>query len=132
MPNHPQATSARISAGTFDPNVPYDARANTGKGIPCLVPACEFSRIGTRTIVLPRRMVMSAWLQFIPAPINPDASMYVGMQCAIEIHSAAKLYVPHVRCSGRVGARSLLYSRAEGAFIENRITYDKVATARVF
>ena len=27
MPNHPHATSARISAGTFEPNVPYAARA---------------------------------------------------------------------------------------------------------
>src|SRR5438477_12849564 len=108
MPNHPQATRARIKAGTFDPNVPYAARAKTGKGIPCLVPACEFKRIGTRTIELPSRIVASAWLQLIPAPMSPDASMYVGMQCAIETHSAAKLYVPQVRCSGVVGARSLL------------------------
>ena len=32
---------------------------------------------------------MSACHQFIPAPISPDESMYVGMQWAIEIHSAA-------------------------------------------
>jgi hypothetical protein len=32
---------------------------------------------------------MSACHQFIPAEINPDAIMYVGMQCAIEIQSAA-------------------------------------------
>ncbi len=54
MPNQPHATSARISAGTFDPNVPYAARANTGNGMPYFVPGCEFSRIGMRTIVLPR------------------------------------------------------------------------------
>ena len=27
MPNHPQATTARISAGRFEPIVPYAARA---------------------------------------------------------------------------------------------------------
>src|SRR5438128_11315352 len=75
MPNHPHATRARISAGTFDPNVPYAARANTGNGIPYFVPGCEFSRIGTRTIVLPARMVTSACDQFMPAAISPDASM---------------------------------------------------------
>src|SRR3989454_9772105 len=75
MPNHPQATSARIRAGTFDPIVPYAARANTGKGMPYLVPGCELSRIGTRTIVFPSRIVMSACDQFMPAAINPDASM---------------------------------------------------------
>src|SRR3974377_576772 len=52
MPNHPHATSARISAGRFDPRVPYAARANTGKGIPYFVPGCELSRIGTSTMVL--------------------------------------------------------------------------------
>ena len=46
MPNQPQATSARISAGRFDPSVPYAARANTGNGMPYFVPGCEFSRIG--------------------------------------------------------------------------------------
>jgi hypothetical protein len=68
-------------------------------------------------MLFPSRIVKSAWLQLIPAPINPEASMYVGMQWAIEIQSAAKLYVPHVRCSGVVGARSLLYSRLDLAFI---------------
>src|SRR5580765_9025573 len=52
MPNQPQATSARISAGTFEPSVPYAARAKTGKGMPYFVPGCEFNRIGTSTIVL--------------------------------------------------------------------------------
>jgi len=75
MPNQPHATSARISAGTLEPSVPYAARAKTGNGMPYLVPGCEFSRIGTRTIVLPRRMVNSACFQFMPDAINPDASM---------------------------------------------------------
>src|SRR4029079_14936586 len=77
MPNQPHATSARISAGTFDPSVPYAARAKTGKGMPYLVPGCEFSRIGTSTIVLPRRIVNRACDQFIPDAISPEASMYV-------------------------------------------------------
>src|SRR5258705_630417 len=75
MPNQPQATIARISAGTFDPRVPYAARAKTGNGIPYFVPGCELSRIGTNTIGLPRRIVISACHQFMPALINPDESM---------------------------------------------------------
>ena len=75
MPNQPHATSARISAGTFDPNAPYAARANTGNGMPYFVPGCELSRIGTRTIVLPSRIVTSACFQSMPDAISPDASM---------------------------------------------------------
>src|SRR6266478_3267277 len=72
MPNQPQATSARISAGTFEPSVPYAARANTGNGMPYLVPGCEFKRIGIRTIVFPSRMVTSACDQFMPDASRPD------------------------------------------------------------
>src|SRR6266496_6772164 len=75
IPNHPHATSARINAGRFDPSVPYAARANTGNGIPYFVPGCEFRRIGASTIVLPSRIVTSAWDQFMPDAIKPDASM---------------------------------------------------------
>jgi hypothetical protein len=75
MPNHPHATSARISAGTLDPKVPYAARANTGNGMPYFVPGCELSRIGIRTIVLPSRIVTSACDQFIPDAMSPEASM---------------------------------------------------------
>ena len=75
MPNQPHATSARISAGTFDPSVPYAARANTGNGMPYFVPGCEFNRIGIRTMVFPRRIVMSACDQFMPDAMSPDASM---------------------------------------------------------
>ena len=32
---------------------------------------------------------MRACHQFMPAPISPDESMYVGMQWAMEIQSAA-------------------------------------------
>jgi hypothetical protein len=60
-----------------------------GKGMPYFVPGWELSRMGMRTIVLPRRMVMRACHQFMPAPISPDESMYVGMQWAMEIQSAA-------------------------------------------
>src|SRR5438552_11323491 len=89
MPNQPQATSARMSAGRFEPMVPYEARAKTGNGMPYFVPGWELRRMGTRTMVLPSRMVMSACHQFMPAPIRADESMYVGMQCAMEIQSAA-------------------------------------------
>src|SRR5689334_21460146 len=88
MPNQPHAINARISAGRFEPVVPYAARANTGNGMPYLVPACELSRIGASTIRLSSRIVSSACHHDMPLPIRPDAIVYVGMQCAIEIHSA--------------------------------------------
>src|SRR5258705_710847 len=75
IPNQPQATSARINAGTLEPKVPYAARANTGNGIPYFVTGCEFIRIGTRTMVLPRRIVNSTCFQFMPEAIRPDASI---------------------------------------------------------
>jgi hypothetical protein len=34
MPNQPQATTARRTAGTFAPRVPNEARAKTGNGMP--------------------------------------------------------------------------------------------------
>jgi hypothetical protein len=34
IPNQPQATSARMSAGRFAPLVPNEARQKTGNGIP--------------------------------------------------------------------------------------------------
>src|SRR6266567_3222466 len=69
IPNHPQATSARINAGRFDPSVPYAARAKTGKGMPYFVPGGEFRRIGIRTIVLPSRMV-----NFVRVRHHPSSS----------------------------------------------------------
>ena len=75
MPNQPHATSARSSAGRFEPMVPYAARAKTGNGMPYFVPGCELSRIGTSTMVLPSRIVTSACRQFMPAAMRPDASM---------------------------------------------------------
>src|SRR5262245_49618181 len=54
----------------------------------------------------PRPMVRSACHQFIPLARSPPASMYVGMQCAMEIHSAAKLYVVQLRRAVGTGARS--------------------------
>jgi hypothetical protein len=75
----------------FAPIVPKDARASTGNGMPYFVPGCALSRIGTSTIRLPRPIVSSACQAFIPTAISHPAYMYVGMQWAIEIHSAAKL-----------------------------------------
>src|SRR4051812_27728963 len=97
MPNHPHATTARNTAATLAPAVPNEARANTGNGMPYLVPGCAFNRMGTSTMRLPRPMVNSACHQLMPVATRPPASMYVGMQCAIEIHSAAKLYVDQFR-----------------------------------
>src|SRR5687767_10251885 len=106
MPNHPHATPARSSAGTFAPSVPKLARHSTGNDTPYFVPACAFSIIGISTIVLPSRMVTIACHQFMPADISPDASVYVVMTTAMPIHSAAMSYVDHVRRDGGVGARS--------------------------
>ena len=58
--------------------------------MPYFVPGWELRRMGTRTIVFPSRMVKRACHQLIPALIRPDARMYVGMQWAMLIHSAAK------------------------------------------
>ncbi len=83
MPNQPQATNARKIAGIFAPRTPNDARTRTGNGMPYFVPACAFSSIGINTIRFPRKIVVTAWAQLMPPAINPDASMYVGMQTLI-------------------------------------------------
>ena len=57
--------------------------------MPYLVRGCELRRMGTSTMLLPSRMVKTACPQLMPDAISPDASMYVGMQCAMLIHSAA-------------------------------------------
>ena len=43
--------------------------------MPYFVPGCEFSRMGTSTIVLPSRIVISACHQFMPVVMRPEASM---------------------------------------------------------
>jgi hypothetical protein len=75
MPNQPQATSARNSAGTFAPKSPNDGRQYTGNGMPYFVPAWALSTMGTSTITLPRKIVRIACHQFMPSSIMPEASM---------------------------------------------------------
>ena len=75
IPNQPHATMARRTAGTLAPVVPKDARHNTGKETPYFVPACALRIIGIRTIVFPRRMVVIACHQFMPASMKPPASV---------------------------------------------------------
>src|SRR3954470_23193823 len=108
MPNQPQATSARAIAATLAPRIPKLERTSTGKGIPYLVPGCEFNRIGISTMKFPSDTVSRPCHHVIPAAIRPDASVYVVMTIDSPTHSAARLYVPHVRRSTPVGARSLL------------------------
>ena len=67
--------------------------------MPYFVPACALSTIGMSTIVLPSRIVTIACHQSCPASISPDASVYVVMTTLMPIHSAAMLYVDHVRRS---------------------------------
>jgi hypothetical protein len=79
-----------------------------GNGMPYLVPACAFKIIGTRTIVLPRKMVTTACHQFIPSAISDEAIIYVGMHADIEIHKDAMSLTPHRLWAKVVGARSAL------------------------
>src|SRR3954451_1057864 len=110
MPNHPHATSARAIAATFAPRTPNDDRTSTGNGIPYFVPGCAFSSIGISTMKLPSETVSSPCHHVIPAVIRPEASVYVVMTIESPTHSAAMLYVVHVRRSTPVGARSSLES----------------------
>ena len=66
MPNQPQATPARMSAGRLAPNTPNEARAKTGNGMPYLVPAWLLARIGSSTMMLPSMIVRIAWYQAMP------------------------------------------------------------------
>jgi hypothetical protein len=60
-------------AGTFAPFTPKLARQSTGNDTPYFVPACALRIIGTRTIELPRRIVIIACHQVIPCCISPEA-----------------------------------------------------------
>ena len=75
MPNHPQATSARSIAGMLAPRTPKLARQSTGNETPYFVPACALRIIGTRTMVLPRRIVSMACHQVMPCCMSPEASV---------------------------------------------------------
>ena len=75
MPNQPHATIARSIAGMFAPLVPNAARLKTGNDTPYFVPACALRIIGMSTIVLPRRIVIIACHQFMPASMKPPASV---------------------------------------------------------
>ena len=75
MPNQPQATRPRISAGTLAPRVPKAARRSTGNGIPYEVPGWALSVIGTSTITLPRKIVSVACHQFMPCWMRLLASV---------------------------------------------------------
>ena len=74
IPNQPHAITARSRAARLAPRSPKDARANTGNGMPYFVPAWLFSSIGTSTMMLPSAMHSTAWTQFMPSAIRPDAS----------------------------------------------------------
>ena len=75
MPNQPQATRPRNSAGTFAPRVPNEARNSTGNGMPCLVPAWPTAIIGISTITFAIRIVPTASFQDMPSLTRPAASM---------------------------------------------------------
>src|SRR5262249_23231442 len=106
MPNQPQATIARSTAGMLAPFVPKDDRQRTGKETPSFVPACALSIIGINTMVFPSRMVIIACHQFMPASMKPPASVYVVITTLMPIHRAAIFQVDHVLSRIVVGARS--------------------------
>ena len=60
MPNQPQATSARISAGTLEPMIPNEERSMTGNGMPNLVPPKALRISGIRTMTLAMNTAHSA------------------------------------------------------------------------
>lgn len=55
-----------------------------------------------------RAMVRTACFQSMPSATSPDASVHDGMQCAIPIHRATKLYVVQRRSASGTGRRSSL------------------------
>src|SRR5215471_91969 len=76
MPNQPQATSARRTAGTFAPRTPKEARTNTGNGIPYRAPAWALSNIGMSTIMLPSRIVPTAGNESRGQHVGRDADAH--------------------------------------------------------
>ena len=76
--------------------------------MPYFVPAWAFRIIGSSAITFPAKIVNTACHQFIPSPISPDASRYVGMHAAIDTHRAAMSRAVQVRWSGGTGAMSTL------------------------
>ena len=56
---------------------------------------------------LPSETVSNPCHHVMPAAISPEASVYVVITIDRPTHSAARWYVPHVRRSTPVGARSL-------------------------
>ncbi len=108
MPNQPQATNARTTAGRLAPRTPNEARAKTGKGMPYFGPACPVSSIGTSTIRLARAMVNTACFQSMPTAMRPEASVQEAVLWAMPTHRAEKLYVVQVRFSTGTGSRSSL------------------------
>ena len=76
--------------------------------MPYFVPAWALSTIGTSTMTLPRKIVSTACHQFMPPSIRPEASMYVGMQADMLIHSTAMSFMPHRRPARGTGAMSWL------------------------
>ena len=67
MPYQPQATMARISAGSLAPPVPNEVRASTAYGMPYLAPAWPIRSIGTSTMVLAKKTVSTACQPDMPA-----------------------------------------------------------------
>ena len=109
MPNHPQATSARISAGTLEPMIPNEERSMTGKGMPNLVPPKALRIRGTSTMTLATKIAHSASPTDKPKyVVSTPPRVYVGTQIDMPTQSAAICHLFQVRCATRVGAMSSL------------------------
>ena len=89
--HHPQATIVLEIAGTCAPTDPKVNLAKPGKGIPYLVPMCEFNCIGIRTMKFPKATFRTDSQGLIPKPIRADVRVNDGRQIAIPTHNIVML-----------------------------------------
>ena len=76
------------------------AREDRERGCRTSCPGCEFSRIGTSTIVLPRRIVKSACFQFMPA-VHEARGQHVRRDAVRHARSTARRSCTSSRCAAR-------------------------------
>ena len=66
MPNQPQPTRARMTAGTCAPRTPNVARASTGNGSPCVTAGAAVSTSVASTMRLASVTVATPWIADMP------------------------------------------------------------------
>ena len=88
MPNHPHATRARNTAGTFAPARRRRSSENR-EGNAVLGARVSVQEHRNQHEHVAEKTVNKACFQFMPPAIMPLASMYVGMFTLMEIQRAA-------------------------------------------